>query len=135
TWPDPYRVGGLRELRGEAAVVFRATTLREAGQVKEAIALLQSGLGRHQQSATIQRALGRAYVAFEDYAAADKAYQEAVRLQPDSPESQLERGRVLEHQGNPQAAALCFRRVLQLRPQHGEAQYHLGRCLEVQGEQ
>jgi tetratricopeptide (TPR) repeat protein len=133
-WPDPYRKINLQELRGEAAAVFQSTALREQKKEKEAIDLLQRALVRHPQSATLQRALGRTYVALGDYAAADKAYQEAVRLRPDSVESQYERGRLLEHQGNPRAAAESFRQALRLRPHYGEAHYHLGQCLEAQGD-
>jgi tetratricopeptide (TPR) repeat protein len=133
-WPDPYRRGNLQELRGESAVIFQSTALREQKKETEAIALLQKALVRHPQSATLQRALGRTYVALGEYAAAEKAYQEAVRMAPDSVESHYERGRVLEHLGNHQAAAQSFRQALQLRPHYGEAHFHLGQCLEAQGD-
>jgi tetratricopeptide (TPR) repeat protein len=131
TWPDPYRVGSLSQLRGESAAVFRATTLRQQGQAKEALAMLKEASQRYPQSQRIFRALGRTHVALEDYAAAEAAYRQAIRLQPDSLESQYECGLVLAHQGNRRGAAECFRQALRLRPDYGEAHYQLGRCLEI----
>lgn len=130
SWPDPYRVGTLSQLRGESATIFRATALRQQGQGKEALTLLRDTSDRYPRSPTVYRALGRTYVALGEYADAVDAYRYAIRLHPDSVESQFECGRVLEHQGDHRAAAECFRQALRLRPEYGEAHYHLGQCLE-----
>jgi tetratricopeptide (TPR) repeat protein len=134
-WPDPYRVGTLREVRGEAASVYRATALEEQGRGQEAVELLQEALRRHPQSARARRALGRAYFLTKQYAAADRAYREAVRLKPDSLESQFEWGVVLEQRGDFRAAAECLRQALRMQPHYGEAHYHLGRCFEMLGDE
>jgi tetratricopeptide (TPR) repeat protein len=135
SWPDPYRVGVLRELCGEAASVARAKTLREQGQGKEAIDLLQATLRRYPHSYLAYQALGRTYLLQGDFAAAEMACREAVRLKPDDLESQFEYGLALEQQGRHPAAAQCFRRALELRAEFGEAHYHLGRCLEALGDE
>ena len=131
SWPDPYRVGTLSQLRGESAVIFRATALRQQGQGKQALVLLKETLHRYPQSHKVYLAMGRTYVALEDYADAVDAYRQAIRLQPDNLESQYESGRVLAHQGDCSAAVERFREALRLRPEYGEAHFQLGRCLEM----
>ena len=132
-WPDPYRQGTLNQLRGESAVIFRATSLRQHGENKQALALLTATLQRYPQSYSIYRAMGRTYVALEDYDEAVNAYRQSIQIRPESTESQFECGRVLLHQGETAAASKYFREATRLQPEFGEAHYYLGRCSEILG--
>lgn len=61
-----------------------------------------------------------------DPPAAIAAYEQALQLRPDCPETLVNLGRLHAESGSVDAAALCFRRALDIDPRDATALYNLG---------
>ena len=59
-------------------------------------------------------------------------YQQALRLEPDSPEAQNNLGIVLAKQGRLDEAAACYQQALHLKAEYPDAHNNLGNVLEKQ---
>jgi tetratricopeptide (TPR) repeat protein/TolB-like protein len=99
----------------------------DAAQVRKAIDLL-TGIPKSGDSALVQAALGRAYLASYDLskdvaqaALARKAAELAMALDPDLPEAQVTLGRILTATGEPDQAVRVIRTALEKRPDDPEA--------------
>ena len=112
----------------------------DPGQLRNAIDILEK-LPSGKDSALIQAALGRAYLALfnlsKDAAIVEQAREaaeRAVRLDPDLPEAQITVARTLRATGRPADAVPILRKLLERDPGNADAVASLAAALEGAGD-
>jgi len=81
---------------------------------------------RQARQARKQQALGHKFFRKNNLAEALRAYDEAIRIQPNNPEAYFWRGRLFVSKGDMEKAASDFRRAVALNPSYVEAYENLG---------
>jgi tetratricopeptide (TPR) repeat protein len=129
---DPL-LGDVRILNANARELAPAMELTRAGKLDEAAGALEELLEKHPRFAEAHVKLIAIYAQLGQPQKAEEHFQAAVRLDPQNPESYLDRGLLLANQENFVEAEAAFRKVLAINPQHHGAQLNLGSMLEAQG--
>lgn len=97
---------------------------------KQSIDTLLAG---YPASARAHQSLAENYFVLRQMAEAEKEYQEAIRLRPDTPNLHLELGQVFAMTSRWPLAEENFRAEAKLQPGNAEAEYRLGDALLQQG--
>jgi tetratricopeptide (TPR) repeat protein len=135
-WPDPYMTEVARLRVGIDARLSQAAELLQQNQIPEATELLNQAAGEYPDSFDVWLALGKANLRRRpgDYAAAERAFREAVRLAPDDPAAHFHLGIALEQQKQFQKAAASYAEAVALKPDYAFAHYNRGQCLLQTGD-
>jgi protein O-GlcNAc transferase len=110
-----------------------ANTLRDQGQLDEAISFFQKALQSNPGYAEAYSNMGNV---FKDLGKLDKAIsccQKALQLKPDLAGAYNNKGNALEDQGKLNEAIRCYKKALELDPGYAEAYNNMGNALEEQG--
>jgi tetratricopeptide (TPR) repeat protein len=128
-WPDPFVLEVLSLQCGLPFRLQRADELFAAQRPDEAIRLLEQTVTRYPQSAAARLKLGKFWRQLGRLAQAEQAFQDSLRIDPDSAEAWFYLGTV---QGleRPREAADSFRRAIHLKSDHALAHFNLGLCLK-----
>jgi tetratricopeptide (TPR) repeat protein len=134
--PDPYSQEALDLRVGKRARIERAYQMRQAGQFREAVTLLQDTLRQYPDFDLAYLALGEALLDRGDFPNAEPVLRKAVELAPDRYESHLALGITLyqERTSRPELlneAEEHFRVAIRLFPTQPQAHYGLGTCLQA----
>lgn len=105
--------------------------LNKLQRYKEAIEVLQKGLGRNRSSAEAYYNLGIAYRGSGDSSMAVSAYREAIRLKSDFAEAYQNLGNAYLDVNNKRQATTAFTRALELNPELGGAKRGLQKAAAV----
>jgi tetratricopeptide (TPR) repeat protein len=112
--------------------VNRARQALDAGQIAEAIRLLEPYQDAHSASAEVYNLLGIAYGRSGDSDRAVTMFQEYARLAPNRPQAFNNLGAAYLQSGNPEKAQSAFRQALKLDPTNTGALYNLGSLLNAE---
>lgn len=112
-------------------VVEQAKRLIEQGQHQEAIELLQRWLADNADDAGPWAVLGAAQFELENWAEAEKAAREVVRLRPDSAREWCNLGTVLRKVGNLEEATQAQEQALRLDWSYDHARTELSKLEDV----
>ncbi len=118
---------------GALMAVLIVRTHVQAGYWRDSVSLFTRTLQVTRNNYVAHLNLGAALEAREDWDAAKRHYEEALRLQPDWPEALYNYGVLMGKTGNPDAAIAFYRRTLRIRPEHVDAHYNLGIIYDEQG--
>jgi tetratricopeptide (TPR) repeat protein len=110
----------------------RARQSLDAGQIEQAIHLLESYRDSRSDDAEVYNLLGIAYDRSGDSDRALAMFLEFARLAPNRPQAFNNLGAAYLHRGNMEQAETAFRRALRLSPDDVGAMYNLGSLLNVQ---
>jgi tetratricopeptide (TPR) repeat protein len=110
----------------------RARQALEAGQLPEAIRLLEQYRTANSANAEVYNLLGIAYGRSGESGRAVAMFEEYVRLTPGRPRAFNNLGAAYLQNGNPEKAELAFRQSLKLDPANVGALYNLGALLNSQ---
>lgn len=91
-------------------------------------------LKRYPQAVMVLNLVGAAEAAMNQFDAAATHLREAVRLAPDSPETQSNLGNLLLRMGQPAEALPCFLAAIALRPQMPELHFNAGIAFAATGQ-
>jgi tetratricopeptide (TPR) repeat protein/serine/threonine protein kinase len=144
------RALGQAGLREEMATLLRQAQQRYPGDfwINVYSVVVTSALGRYTDAlryagvavgirpniAAAHDMLGAIFCdGIRDYPAAEAAFREAIRLQPDSSSTHYNLGNALREQGKKVEAAACFREAIRLKPDLARAHTNLGMLLMEQG--
>jgi tetratricopeptide (TPR) repeat protein len=133
-WPDPFVEECKRLQTGLTGLLSRAAKLVEQDRAAEAIPLMQDAVHDYPDSCLAWLTLGRARLRLRDFAGAERAFRNAVRLGPQVVEAHFYLGAALFEQGDHRAALESFRRATELKPDYALAQFNLGQCLAPEGD-
>ena len=118
------------EANGDLAEGLR---LLEEGRNREAVPKFELALRKDSHSAQAYANLLSAYLGLGDLGKAEKAYQAAIKLDPNLYEACYNYGLLLMRQGRADDAAEAFRRALEINPFYAEAHNDLAYILAQQG--
>jgi len=106
------------------ATVFRQAGYNalKAGQLEEAIRLLQQAAGADPESYETYAYLGAAFARQGDFERARRAFGRAVQIQPESARARYNLGNAHQMAGDTEAARTCFEAALRLDPNYTTAQ-------------
>ena len=127
-WTDPFldEVKGLRT--GLQPRIAQAKQLLREGRFEEALALAESVLRDHPDSAEAQLTLGSMLISAGAVNDAEDAIRKAIRLNPELVDAHLLLAGVLKHRKDYAAAERSYLRAIELKPAIGLAHYQLGDC-------
>jgi len=132
-WPDPF-LDGLGKLRkGVRARILAANYLVDAGRSQAALELLGETTRIYPESLEAWTRMGLICAQANKLAAAEAAFQRAIDLRPDVPESWFLLGFVQFRKRSPQTAA-SLREAIRLKLDHAHAHFFLGEWLKQQGD-
>lgn len=98
------------------ALIQRASLLRRAGRVDEAVSVARMAVAFHRTLAAAHQALGLALMKTADHAKAAEAFAEAGRLDGNLTETWINLGVALKETGDLKGAEAAYRRALTLAP-------------------
>lgn len=105
--------------------VTEAKQLIRDGRCQEAVAVMQRFVAQHPDDAGAWATLAAAHFELDQWAEAEKATREILRLKPDSPRDWCNLGMLLRKQGRTGEAIAAHRRALSLDPNNRRAQVEL----------
>jgi tetratricopeptide (TPR) repeat protein len=108
----------------EQPLLNLGTVLVEQGQAEEALPMLQQAVGIAPKDAKIREQLGNAYAATGHLAEAQREFEAAVRLSPDTAAYHYLLARVLHREGLEAAAKAEFARSAALNGTHSTPETH-----------
>jgi Flp pilus assembly protein TadD len=115
---------------GDAAMLQQeGKAALDSGDVDGALTKLQRAAQIDQQSAETHFLLGNAYARKDQYAQAEQAYLQALRLDPSYTDARSNLGVVYYRQGKLQDAEKAFREALGQSPNDADIHYNLGGVL------
>jgi tetratricopeptide (TPR) repeat protein len=132
-WSDPVVDEVMQLCRGVRFRLLNAASHFRGRRISEAIQLLQETVARYPQSTAARLQLGDTWLQLQQPKRAEQAFQEAVRVDPDSAEAWFRLGTV-QALDRPREAAESFRRAIRLKPDHTLAHYNLGHRLKELGD-
>jgi tetratricopeptide (TPR) repeat protein len=133
-WFDPLVESARSYQKGLLPVILTAKQLIETNHCREALDLMIGTLPQYPNNAQVFLYLARARVMLGEYAEAENAAREALRLKPEDFQEVDVLGRSLYGQKRYQVAEEQFRRALRLKPDDALTQYRLGQCRLEQGD-
>lgn len=107
--------------------------LAQRGRLDEAILVCRQVVGQHPQWAQAAHLLGLLSARAEDTVSAERALQNAVRLDPHNAAAWNDLGNVLSDRSRLDEAAIAYRRAIEIDPQHAAAHSNLGILYKQQG--
>ncbi|MGG6296342.1 tetratricopeptide repeat protein [Leptolyngbya sp. AN02str] len=121
----------LIEPTDSLALAYQCRTLIDLGQAQTALASCEAALAGNGRWGTESEAMawaeqGRAYEQLRNYQRAIAAYDQAIRINPNSAITWAEQGRVLQQLSRYEEALTSFTRATELDATYSLA--HLGRC-------
>lgn len=108
------------------AAIDGAQTLYDSGDFEAAASELKTATRDKAPSASAQRLLARAAEGSSDFAAAEKAYRESLRIDEDQPEVRYQLAVLLAHNGDTDEAIGELQRVVEQQPDFAGALITLG---------
>ncbi len=127
---DPYTQEAVELRVGKRARIERAYQLRQAGQCREAVTLLQDTIRRYPDFDLAYLSMGEALLDRGDYRSAEPFLRAAIEHGPNRFESHLALAVVLYQKHALDEAEEHFRAVIRLFPTQPQANYGLGTCLQ-----
>jgi tetratricopeptide (TPR) repeat protein len=133
SWLDPL-IEEVRALRtGLQPRIDRALFLSNAGQIDEALELIQQVLHDHPSSDEAHLTLAKVLIRANQHDKAQTALRQAIQLNPRLADAHFLLGGIqMMHKDYP-AAEPTYLRTISLKPNHGRAHYLLGDCRLKQG--
>ncbi len=116
----------------EAVLLEYAVTLRAAGDVRQALEVLEPLA--HRDSAPVQQTLGQLYGQAGRLDDAAEHFERALQLSPDALDALLGLCTVWNARQRPDRVAACLREAVALRPQAADLHFNLGLALESLGQ-
>lgn len=133
-WPDPFWQEVSRLKTGMKVQLYRAESLLRKGRSADALGLFRQTVRDYPESYYAWLMYGRALTKQRDLKLAERALSTALKLAPDSAETQFYLGVALFLQSNHRAAEALFRSAIKAKPDFATAHYNLGGCLLQQGD-
>ncbi len=133
-WPDPILAEVSQYKRGIMWTLQVATQQIFAGQIPQAIALLEQAGGQEAADVRIIVLLGKAYLRSEQLDKAEPILQRALEKDPSSAPAHFEMGNLAMVSGRWNDAAEQYRETIRLQPDLAAAHYNLGLYHQHRGE-
>lgn len=114
------------------AELDRLLELYSAGRYAAAARASGKLAARHPDALLVHNVRGAACIALREFAKAETAFRQAIRIEPGHAELHNNLGAALEPQGKLDQAVAAYRNALALRPSHVSAHYNLGNTLRKQ---
>ena len=131
-WPDPF-LTEVSDLKADSqTLTHRIESMRGGVQGDETHSLVEELESNH--PALASQLEGRRQLAAGNLKAAEQAFREAARAEPDLAQAYFWLGVTLLDEHDLPGAASSFRQVVRLQPLHAAAYEKLGVCLEMQGD-
>jgi tetratricopeptide (TPR) repeat protein len=127
-WHDSYLDEVMRLNVGLSPRLELAQRLLNQGQGEEAAKILEEVIADHPDSVPARLSLFRARLQLRQWAAAQVAAEQALRLNQDDALAWADLGTALGLQGQWDQAASCYMRSIRLNPQDGDTPYQLAFC-------
>jgi tetratricopeptide (TPR) repeat protein len=125
--------GCLIDSSGQLLMRFDEETQPGAPELPDGPLTLSAPAGVAEKSAGELFAIGSEYEEVDDFAAAERAYREALAIQPHAPSVNFNLANVLRHLDRVDAAEERFRVAIEQDPELTSAWYNLADLLEEQG--
>ena len=109
-------------------------SLREKGDLFEAIKCYQRALKIKPDFALVHKNLGISLVEIGDFDAAIESYEKAINIKPKYTQVYVELGNVLKLKGNLNAAIEAYQRFIQIEPNNAEMNFKIGNALRDKGD-
>jgi tetratricopeptide (TPR) repeat protein len=122
------------ETRPDDTLLLIGQLWTEIGDYARAISTLQRSLASNPSLAKAHFYSGLAYIRWEHWPEAAKAFQSELNLSPGDPDAQYHLGFVYMQQSKTDEAATLFRQVVAAHPDYFNAQYQLGKILLDKGQ-
>lgn len=123
-----------RHNRTSASIMLQSRLHAGLGDVDEAIAVLQRGVGEFPDDGRMRLLLARMLVSQGDHQAAITHFRELARQNPEDDEIRLALALVELESGDTEAAIEDLRQLLEMDPGNAAAAYHLGAAHERAGQ-
>lgn len=133
-WLDPFVEDVVTLQRGLRVYLRRANELSAQRRYQQAVALLEETVQHYPQCAAVWLLLGDIWRRLEQADRSEKAFAEAVRIDPQSVDGWFGLGRMQAVRGRLRAATDSFRRTIRLKADHADAHLYLGHCLKEMGD-
>ncbi len=128
-WPDLFAEEATRLQRGLSARLTTADILRRAGQLDEALAILEETAKKYPTSTRPWLHLAEIWHGLGRIDQAEQACRQAVRGDPDAAQAWFWLGVFQALKNRPREAVESFRRAIHLKPDYAMAHFCLGQCL------
>jgi len=115
-------------------VYERALDQMEAGQLEQALSLLEDVIDERPDFAEAWNNKGAIYLVTGNYPEAERCLEEALRIKPEYPKAQANLGSVYLKQGKTEKAIIAFKDALEIDPSNEEANYNLGNVYFQRGQ-
>lgn len=122
-----------RDPRNARANYLLGIALFQAGRPGRSIGFLKAAAAADPAALEAHRDLGLILLKLRDYAGAEAAFAQALRIAPSNPQFLVNRGIALRNLGRADEAAGSHRAALTLQPEFAEAHHHLGNALLALG--
>ena len=133
-WPDKCPIGGLLVLEETSAMNRKRSLLARTGPTIVAAVMIAVAAGCHHKTAEDFLAEGDTDMQTTKLAEAEKAYQEAVKLEPNDPRTHISLGNLYVFEHNSRDAQVEFMKVLEVDPKNAATHAALGNLYSDQNQ-